>query len=73
MTFYDDAPNIHFPGISGIEFLVHALSITNYHGSRESALSAADCESAKHACKNHTVSTESYIYLLLSKTWFGYW
>ena len=72
MTFYNDAPNIHFPGVLGIEFLAHALSIANYHGTSESALSVTDCESAKRACKNHTVSAESYLYLLLSETSFGY-
>ena len=31
MTFHHDAPNSHVPGISVLEFLGHALSITNYH------------------------------------------
>ena len=28
---HHDAPNSHFPGISVLELLVHALSITSYH------------------------------------------
>ena len=31
ITFHHDAPNIHVPGINFLEFLVGALSITNYH------------------------------------------
>ena len=31
MTFHHDAPNSHVPGISVLEFLGHALSITSYH------------------------------------------
>ena len=32
----------------------------------------ADSESAKHACKSHTVSEGNSLYLLVSNTWFGY-
>ena len=31
MTFHHDAPDIHVPGTDFLEFLVCALSITNYH------------------------------------------
>ena len=33
----------------------------------------ADSESATHACKNHTISAENYLYLLVSNIWFCYW
>ena len=33
----------------------------------------AETESAKQACKNHTVSVEDSPYLLLNNTSFGYW
>ena len=33
----------------------------------------ADSESAKHACKIHTVSADNYHCLLVNNTWFGYW
>ena len=33
----------------------------------------AASESAKHACKIHTVSADNYHYLLVNNTWFGYW
>ena len=43
-----------------IELLVHALK------------EAIIAESAKHACKRHTVSVEKSLYLLVNSTWFGY-
>ena len=33
----------------------------------------ADGESAKHTCKSHIVSAESYLFLFVSNTWYGYW
>ena len=41
-----------------IELLVHALK------------EAIIAESAKHACKRHTVSVEKSLYLLVNSTWF---
>ena len=52
MNFHHDAPNSHVPAI---KFVVHALSVQSI---------IADSKSAKHACKNHTVSAENYLYLL---------
>ena len=61
MNIHHDAPNSHVSNINFLEFLVHALSITSYH---------TDSESAKHACKSHTVSAENYeiLYLLVNNT-----
>ena len=60
MNFHHDAPNSHVPAI---KFVVHALSVQSI---------IADSKFAKHACKNHTVSAENYLYLLVNNTWFDY-
>ena len=52
MNFHHDAPNGHVPG---------TCSFSN-------KLSLVDNESAKHACKSHTVSAENSLYLLISNT-----
>ena len=55
MTFHHDAPNSHVPDINFLEFLAHALSITNHH--------SFDSESQKDACKSYTVSVANSFYL----------
>ena len=60
VTFTNDAPNSHVPGINFLEFLVHALSITSY------------ITAATDACKSHTVSVEKPLYFLLRNTCFGW-